>query len=255
MHRTAIASHRGGAFLWPENSLLAVREALRLPAEQVELDLHASADGEPVVIHDATLDRTTDGQGPVAAHPWAALSRLRLRGAGGETLPHLDDAARLLAASAQLLRLEIKADAAGRPYPGLVARAAASLDALGLRPRTVLMSFEPATVAEATALGGFARRVWLAAPRLLRGMRARDAAALCRACGAGELGIHEAQAEAPLRDALHAEGLALSVWAANHVPSITRALGLGLDALATDDPPLAIRLRAAATVNAPALPG
>ena len=60
MPRTDIASHRGGAFLWPENSALAFRQALALPAEQLELDVHLSADGAVVVIHDATLDRTTD---------------------------------------------------------------------------------------------------------------------------------------------------------------------------------------------------
>jgi glycerophosphoryl diester phosphodiesterase len=245
MHRTAIASHRGGAFLWPENSLLAFREAAKLAAEQVELDIHASADGEPVVIHDPTLDRTTDGQGPVAAQPWSALQKLRLRGAGAERIPHLREAAPVIGAAGQLVRLEIKADAEGRPYPGLVAAAAAALDAEGLRARTILMSFEAATVAEAHALGGFAGLVWLAAPRTLRGMRAADAAALCRSCGAGEVGVHEAQADAVLRDALRAESLALSVWAANHAPTILRALALRLDVLATDDPPLALRLRAA----------
>lgn len=244
MPSTAIASHRGGAFLWPENSLLAFREAARLPAEQIELDIHASADGEPVVIHDATLERTTDGQGRVVAHPWSALRALRLRGAGTEGIPHLADAARVIGAAGQFIRLEVKADAEGRPYPGLVARAAATLDGAGLRGRAVLMSFEPATVAEAAQLQGFAGLVWLAPPRLLRGMRAADAAALCRACGAGELGVHEGQADAGLRDTLRAAGLGLSVWAANHVPTIRRALGLGVEVLATDDPPLALQLRA-----------
>ena len=80
MARTEIASHRGGAFLWPENSLLAFRNALALPAEQLELDVHLSADGVPVVMHDATLDRTTDGSGPVRAKTTAELRRVRLRG-------------------------------------------------------------------------------------------------------------------------------------------------------------------------------
>ena len=60
MARTEIASHRGGAFLWPENSMLAFRNALALPAEQLELDVHLSSDGEAVVMHDHSLDRTED---------------------------------------------------------------------------------------------------------------------------------------------------------------------------------------------------
>jgi glycerophosphoryl diester phosphodiesterase len=242
-HRTTIASHRGGAFLWPENSLTAIRAALALPAEQVEIDVHASADGEPVVMHDATLDRMTDGTGPVNALSWKALSRLRVRGTGGEGIPHLGHVAPLIAAAGQVLRLELKADAEGAPYPDLVARSLAAVDAAKWRARTVLMSFEPATVAEAAGFGGFDQLVWLADGRRLRGMRETDLIAQCRACGATELGVHEALVTERLRDALRGAGLRLSVWAANHAPSISRAFRLGLDALATDDPPLALRLR------------
>jgi glycerophosphoryl diester phosphodiesterase len=62
---TEIAAHRGGALLWPENSRLAFENTTRLAVEQVEFDVHFSADRQLVVIHDATLDRTTDGSGPI----------------------------------------------------------------------------------------------------------------------------------------------------------------------------------------------
>lgn len=243
---TEIASHRGGAFLWPENSLLAVRRALEWPVEQVEFDVHASADGEPVVMHDATLERMTDGSGPVGAMPWRALRALRVRGTGGEGVPHLAEVVRLIAASDQLVRMEIKADATGRPYPGLLSACIAVLDAAGQRGRCVVMSFEAATVAEAAAAGGFRERVLLTDGRAVRGARPAELVAACRSCGASELGVHEALADIPLRDALRSAGLRLSVWGANHAPSIRRALALGVDALATDDPPLAARLREAA---------
>jgi len=244
MPDTSIASHRGGAFLWPENSLLAFHRALGWAADQVEFDVHASADGEPVVFHDATLDRMTDGAGPLSALPWAALRQLRVKGTGGEGIPHLAEVAALVGASPQLLRMEIKSDREGRPYAGLVGRAAAVLGAH--RARTVFMSFEAATVAEAAALGGFAGRVLLLEGRAVRGLRPADAAALCRSCGADELGVHIGVAGERLRDALRGEGRRLSVWGANHAPTIMAALALDVDALATDDPPLALRLRAAA---------
>src|SRR3989442_3126394 len=57
---TRLAAHRGGARLWPENSLRAFRESLALGADLVELDVHLTADGALAVIHDATLRRTTD---------------------------------------------------------------------------------------------------------------------------------------------------------------------------------------------------
>ena len=61
----AVAAHRGGALLWPENSLLAFRNAVGLGADYLEFDVHLSKDGEVIVIHDPTLDRTTTGAGPV----------------------------------------------------------------------------------------------------------------------------------------------------------------------------------------------
>ena len=51
---TLVAAHRGGAALWPENSLLAFRQALALGVDALELDLHMTADGEIVVLHDPT---------------------------------------------------------------------------------------------------------------------------------------------------------------------------------------------------------
>jgi glycerophosphoryl diester phosphodiesterase len=72
---TAIA-HRGGSKLRPENTRLAFDHAVSLGVDGCECDVHLAADGEPVVIHDPTLDRTTDATGPVAARTAAALARV-----------------------------------------------------------------------------------------------------------------------------------------------------------------------------------
>jgi glycerophosphoryl diester phosphodiesterase len=76
----AIISHRGEALLWPENSRLACENTVALGVDQLQVDVHLSRDGEIVVIHDATLDRTTNGIGTVGAHTWSELRRLRLKG-------------------------------------------------------------------------------------------------------------------------------------------------------------------------------
>jgi glycerophosphoryl diester phosphodiesterase len=241
--RTEIASHRGGAFLWPENSLLAFRNALGLLAEQLELDVHLSADGEPVVMYDPTLDRTTDGAGPVRARTMAELRRVRLRGTGGEGVPSLADAATLVRDAGKVLRLEIKADGEGRPYPAVVPACLAVLDRLGMRGRTVLMSFQPATVAEAAAAGGLRRTVLLLDSRPWRGMGAANAAGLARACGAGEIGLAIGEWDPAAVGSFRAAGFGVGAWSANHEASIRAGFDLGLDAIATDDPPLALRLR------------
>lgn len=110
-------AHRGASATAPENTLAAFRHALEAGADGVELDIHLSADGVPVVIHDETLERTTDGVGPVAAQPAAAL---RVLDAGfwfspsfaGEPLPTLGEALRLLAGRLRL-NLEVKESRAG----------------------------------------------------------------------------------------------------------------------------------------------
>ncbi len=243
MPRTQIASHRGGAYLWPENSMLAFRQALALRAEQLELDVHLSADGEVVVMHDATLDRMTDGSGPVVAQDWASLRKLRIRGTGGEGIPLLRDALAALAPTPQRLRLEVKADADGRPYPGIIGRILPLLDAPGLRDRIVLMSFQAATVAEAAAAGGFADTVLLVESRPWRGLQLDATVALCRACGATEIGLNINDLDAAAVQGFRAAGLGVGAWGANHAPTIHHAYALDLDVIATDDPLLALRLR------------
>jgi glycerophosphoryl diester phosphodiesterase len=87
-----VIAHRGGRGLWPENTLYAFRRAAALGVDVLEMDLRESADGEIVVLHDATVDRTTDGSGPVAALALAELARLdagfRWTPDGGGTYPY-----------------------------------------------------------------------------------------------------------------------------------------------------------------------
>ncbi|POQ99119.1 hypothetical protein AU468_10925 [Alkalispirochaeta sphaeroplastigenens] len=83
--RALVIAHRGGAELWPENTLDAFRGALAIGADILEMDVHGTAEGVPVVIHDETVDRTTSGTGRVrsftlkelqeldAAHQWENL--------------------------------------------------------------------------------------------------------------------------------------------------------------------------------------
>lgn len=84
-------AHRGGAGLWPENTLLAFERARDLGVDVIETDVHSTADGVLVVLHDATLERTTDGAGRVGALTLAQLKKLdagfRWSEDGGKTFP------------------------------------------------------------------------------------------------------------------------------------------------------------------------
>lgn len=244
--RVGIASHRGGAFLWPENSLAAFRASAALALDQAECDVHLSGDGEVVVIHDATLERTTDGTGPVAALSAAAVSRLRQRGAAAEKVPSLAEVLAALRGSPIAPRVEIKPDAQKRPYRGIVARTLAVLDAAGERARSWIIGFDLPTMAEAQAAGGLAGVAWLLEGPFWRAIGARGAAAAAQAHGIPEIGVAVGELDAEAVAILRAEGLRIGVWSANHEATIRRAIGLGVDMLTTDDPPLAIAIRDAA---------
>jgi glycerophosphoryl diester phosphodiesterase len=97
MPRPQIIAHRGASGEAPENTLAAFRRALAIGVDAVELDVHLSADGEPVIIHDPVLARTTDGSGLVSEHTTAALRRLDAgrwfaKPFAGERIPSLAEA-------------------------------------------------------------------------------------------------------------------------------------------------------------------
>ncbi|HWL83633.1 MAG TPA: glycerophosphodiester phosphodiesterase family protein [Roseomonas sp.] len=243
---TAIVSHRGGAFLWPENSLEAFRNSLALPIEQCECDIHLSADGVPVVIHDAVLERTTEGRGAVAAQDAETLAGLRLRGAGGSRVPLLAEVAALFQGQDQQLQVEVKTLRDGAPDRALVPRTLAVLDHAGIRDQSRLISFDAPLVAEAAAAGGLAGTIWLFEAALLHRIGAAGVIGVARAHGFDMVETEIGTLDAELTKALRGAGLQIGVWGANHAESIGKALALGVDAMATDDPVLALRLRGGA---------
>lgn len=251
---TLIAAHRGGAGQWPENSPTAFRATAGLAVDQVEFDIHPTADGEIVVIHDPTLERTTSGAGPVAARTLAELRHLTLRGtggegsggegSGGETLLTLAELTALFAPTAIALRMEIKWDAAHRAYPGLLGRALGVLDAAGMRGRTVVTSFLLPVAAEAAATPGLAGAIWLVAPDLHEYLGTGGIAAAARLAGVATLGLRADRLDAALLATLRAAGFGVGCWGVKDEAAIRRVLALGVDVFTADQPELALRLRA-----------
>jgi glycerophosphoryl diester phosphodiesterase len=115
---TKILGHRGAKAYEPENTLRSVRKALDLGVQAVEIDIHLSRDGHLIVIHDATVDRTTNGKGRVADLRWEELRRLD---AGlGEPLPGLEEVAALVRGRAHLF-IELKDPKAVEPLAAFFA--------------------------------------------------------------------------------------------------------------------------------------
>ena len=102
---TFIVGHRGAKGIEPENTITSFKKALEIGVEYVECDVHLSADGYPVVIHDDTLDRTTSGKGKVREY---TLRELKNFDAGkGERIPTLEEVLELVKGKARLI-IEIK---------------------------------------------------------------------------------------------------------------------------------------------------
>lgn len=246
MSRTAIAAHRGGALEWPENSRRAFRACTALPVELVELDVHRTRDGVLVVHHDATLERTTDGQGVIAALDWAEVGRARLRGAPEETVPTLDEVLAILAPSRLRLRLEVKAGPDHVRYPGIEAEIAARLEAHGLLARTLLTSFYLPVLADWPMGSHPLERLWLLAPLVAAATGGlRPLARLARAQGVHRLALPIEAIDPSMLEAAAEAEIELSAYGVHEEAQIAKALALGLATFTTDRPSLALALRAA----------
>jgi len=124
-------AHRGASFWEPENSLASVEAAVKLKADYVEVDVRRCGDGSLVAFHDATLERTTDGWGPLNRYSLQELKAFTL--GGGERIPSLQEVLSLAAGRVKLI-LEVK-------EPGTERQILEMVEAEGLLDDTVFSSF------------------------------------------------------------------------------------------------------------------
>ena len=214
-----IYAHRGASAIHPENTLRAFRHALALGVDGIELDVHATADGIPVVIHDRDVERTTDGAGYVDEMP---LARLATFDAGdGERVPTLAEVLALVGDAAQL-DIEIKGAGIER----------AVLEVLAEYPAVTwaISSFAWDTLRTVRQLHS-AAEVWPLAEHVDDDLIV-IAAELASPAVSLFAGAYTAETAAKLRDA----GLCVMIWTVNDPREARRVAGLGAYALCTDDP-------------------
>jgi glycerophosphoryl diester phosphodiesterase len=199
--RTLVGGHRGNPAEEPENTLRSFASALELGVDVVECDVHLSADGDLVVIHDHTVDRTTDGQGLVGAKTTAELRALDA--GGGERLPLLDEVVDLVRGRAGLV-VELKQ--APLPYPGLEDAVVERLRALDMIDDCAVISFWHPS----------AKRVKELEPGLQAGVlevgRPVDPVALLRQSGADIYSPHWSGVDPELVSLVHDAGGYVGVW-------------------------------------------
>ncbi|MBL8308475.1 MAG: glycerophosphodiester phosphodiesterase [Rubrivivax sp.] len=226
-------AHRGAGKLAPENTLAAFRLGAAHGWRAFECDVKLSADGQAFLLHDATLERTTNGRGTAGERTWSELSRLdaggwHSRAFAGEPLPSLEAIAAYVQRNGFALNVEIK------PTPGLdaetgraVALACAQLWAQAGTP-LLFSSFQPAALAAARD----------AAPQIPRALLL-DALApgwLDEALSLGVVGVvtNFRVMEAAVLARVHGAGLRALCYTVNEAADAQRLIALGVDGLITD---------------------
>lgn len=244
-----LIAHRGGAGLAPENTMAAFRPAVdQWEVDMIELDVHASADGHCIVIHDPTVDRTTDGTGPVATKTLAELRELDagfhftrdrrtfpFRGTG-VTLSTIDEV--LEAFPTTPITVEVKTGAAQKPLFNAIERHGATgrVVAAGMHDadRTLFGSWGGAVSASSEQIRAF-YRAWKM--RMARFWRVdADVAQIPEFHGSRRLVTQR------FVKALHARGVKVHVWTVNVESDMQRLLDWGVDGLVTDRPDTACRV-------------
>jgi glycerophosphoryl diester phosphodiesterase len=214
-----IYAHRGASVNHPENTLRAFRHALAIGVDGIELDVHATADGIPVIIHDRNIERTTDGVGYVDEMP---LARLATFDAGdGERVPTLAELLALVGDAAHL-DIEIKGVGIERPVLEFLAEYPAVTWAIS--------SFDWSTLRTLRRLDPVAE-LWPLAEHVGDDLIA-IVAELASPAVSLFTGAYTTETAARLRGA----GLRVVVWTVNDPREAQRVADLGAFALCTDDP-------------------
>lgn len=240
--RPLVFAHRGGITLGPENTMETFDAGLRAGADGLELDVHLSADGVVVVHHDRTLERTTRGSGAVAAKTAAELARLGV--------PALRDVLHRHQDTRVIIEMKMDADAIGEAVAREVRAAGAvhRVCAAGYGDRSVRAARralpEMATSASMAEVQRVLHRCWVCWP--------------LRSCAWGGYQVPECAGRLRVVSRrfiryAHLAGLKVQVWTVDEEHDMRRLLDWGVDALITNRPDLAVRVRDAWIGERPAI--
>jgi glycerophosphoryl diester phosphodiesterase len=235
-----VFGHRGASAHAPENTVLALRLAFALGADAVECDVQRSADGGLVIVHDDTLNRTTNGRGPVAAR---TLAELRALDAGwGQPIPTLDEVLDLCRILRRQVNLEVKAETteAALTTSAALEPALAALEEPERR-MVLVSSFE------LPAVEWLKRRLpWLRAATLHGGNRWQRVDILGPALAMGAEAVHPGRllVTPEVVERAHGQGLRVHVWTANRWSTLRQLFAWGVDGVVTNYPERAVIVRA-----------
>ena len=239
-----IVAHRGGAALGPENTLSCIRAGIAAGADMIEIDVHLTADGQIVVCHDETLDRTTDGKGRIEDLTLAQIKAVHIKDAPAEQVPTLTEVLREVKGKCGLL-LEIKKTREDE-YPGIEEKVLEELEQAGMRgDGVIIQSFNGSVLDRFHEIAPDLRLEKLLVARLF-GRWAIDVG-LSR-FSFGRYGyVQSINGYAPLLSRrfirkIHENGKQVRAWTVDDPAKVPA----GVDAIITDCPDVFVRLRESA---------
>jgi glycerophosphoryl diester phosphodiesterase len=247
-------AHRGGAQIAPENTLEGFREGLSVGAGALELDVHTTADGHVVVIHDDTVDRTTQSTGPVREMSFAEIRRLdagyRFTPDGGETFPYRGQGIRIPTLEEvydEFTEVPINVEIKGE-RPGIEAAVWQIIEAAGAEERTLVVSESTPTIRRFREASGGRMETGSSSVELIT-FYLLSRVGLSRLSKPRYQALQGPQTYHGLRvvtpgfiRAAHERGLRIDVWTINSESDMRRLLGYGVDGIMTDRPDLLARV-------------
>lgn len=218
--KVAVTSHRGAGSLEPENTLRALQRAIDLGADQIEIDAQLTKDGHLILMHDSTVDRTTNGTGKIAELTFAAIRQLDA--GNGEHVPTLDEALALVNGKA-ILQIELKGPGTAEPVVRTIINA-------GREDQVILTSFIHQELREAHRLNP---GIQLGA---LWGRLPADVVQQTKQLGVQALHVWHEFIDQRLVIEAHAQGLLVRAWNTSKEEDMRRLIDLGVDAIGSDRP-------------------
>lgn len=256
MPNPLILGHRGASSVAPENTLAAFSRSIRDGADGIEFDVRLARDGVPVVIHDATLERTGLVDRIVRELTVAELQRIDVgiwfntqtqkpsASFAGEKLPTLVQVFDLYQSNPGLLYVEMKCDAADGPE--LASEVVKLSREAGMADRVVVESFDLSAIAEVKRIDAAIRTAALFEPRLSRPIstvRRFKMIDKALAVNANEIALHHTLASPRVVEKARRDGLEVVVWTVDDPEWIARARSLGVKALIANDPAIMLQSR------------
>nr|WP_321457812.1 glycerophosphodiester phosphodiesterase family protein [uncultured Cohaesibacter sp.] len=239
---TRIASHRGGTLEYGDSTLAGFTATAAMAVEEVEFDVHPTKDGEIIVHHDATLDRTTDTMGAIADLKTDEVLSAVINYSRNSRPILLRELCEIFDDSSVIFRCEFKPGADGKPYKNFVPRV---MDLLAKEDMLKTANFSSFLldyldeVAEHTDRP----RLWLVSPAVLTQLGAKGVLEMAKSRNIPEIGVNIDKATPELMAATLEAGLEFGCWAAHTVPQIRKALEMGVKVFTSDRPSLAVAIR------------